>query len=97
MEKNALDMWLEGSRLLFEALRSMHSEEIRKAEAQKQEEPNKEWIRAEEAAKRFPVPRTWFEKAGRDGLIERTRAGKYVFFRVQSIEKYFESHQKRGM
>ena len=38
----------------------------------------KDWLRAEELAELYGLPRTWFEERGRAGDIERTKPGRYV-------------------
>ena len=53
----------------------------------------KEWLRAEELAECYGLPKTWFEERGRDGEIARTKPGRYVLFKRRDVEAYFERHK----
>ncbi len=57
----------------------------------------KEWLRAEELAKWYGLPKTWFEERGRDGEIARTKPGRYVLFKRRDVEAYFERHKNRNI
>ena len=55
---------------------------------------NKDWLKAEEAAQLYGLPRTWFEERGRAGNIARTKPGRYVLFKRHDVETYLEQYKK---
>jgi excisionase family DNA binding protein len=56
----------------------------------------KDWLRADECANLYGLPKTWFEERGRAGEIARTKPGRYVLFSRRAIEKYLEEHQHQA-
>ena len=62
-------------------LRRVVREEIRAAlDGDKRQTARKDWLRAEELAEEYGLPRTWFEERGRTGELARTKPGRYVLF-----------------
>lgn len=58
----------------------------------------KDWLKAEEAAQVYGLPKTWFEDRGRAGDITRTKPGRYVLFARRDIDRYLEEHKhKKGL
>ena len=86
---------------LLEAFRQVVREEIQAQFAARdkcQGLNEKEWLKADEAAKLYGLPKTWFEEKGRAGDIERTKPGRYVLFNRRDIEKFLEEHRgKNGL
>jgi hypothetical protein len=78
--------------LLIEQIRTVVREEI-KAAIGKKTEPEKDWLRAEELAAIYDLPKTWFEDRGRSGEIARTKPGRYVLFNRRDVERYFDEHK----
>jgi excisionase family DNA binding protein len=76
-----------------ELVREVVREEIRAVIEAKDKGP-KDWLRAEELAEEFGMPKTWFEERGRAGEIARTKPGRYVLFKRRDVEAYLESHKK---
>ena len=58
--------------------------------------PETAWLRAEELAKMYNLPRTFFEEKGREGKITRTKPGRYVLFKLTDVERYLQSIQTGG-
>ena len=54
---------------------------------------DKDWLKADEAAQLYGLPKTWFEERGRAGDIARTKAGRYVLFKRRDIEEYLEKNK----
>ena len=85
--------------LLVDQIRAVVREEIAaalKAESNDQRNvANKDWLKADEAAQLYGLPRTWFEERGRTGDIARTKPGRYVLFARRDIERYFEDHKRK--
>jgi excisionase family DNA binding protein len=57
---------------------------------------DKDWLRAEELAGLYGLPKTWFEERGRAGEISRTKPGRYVLFARRDVEAYLERNKKQG-
>jgi len=55
---------------------------------------NKDWLRADECAQLYGLPKTWFEGRGREGAIARTKPGRYTLFARRDIEAYLEQNKK---
>ena len=78
---------------LLDSFRQIVREEITAAiKAQKQ--PVKDWLRADELAVLYGLPKTWFEERGRTGEIERTKPGRYVLFNRRDVEDYLERNKQ---
>jgi hypothetical protein len=84
--------------MLLDAFRQVVREEIRAALAnEKRGEPTKsDWVRAEELATVYNLPRTWFEERGREGKIQRTKPGRYVLFYRPDVERYLQESKTGG-
>ena len=57
---------------------------------------SKDWLKAEELAAEYNLPKTWFEERGRRGEIARTKPGRYVLFKRRDVERYLEEHKKNN-
>lgn len=57
---------------------------------------SKEWLKAEDLAKLYGLPKTWFEERGRAGDIARTKPGRYVLFKRRDVEEYLERNKKKN-
>ncbi len=81
--------------LLLEQFRAIVREEI-KAAIENGIKPavEKEWLRAEELAEWYGLPKTWFEERGRLGEIARTKPGRYVLFKRRDVEAFLEKNKK---
>jgi hypothetical protein len=55
----------------------------------------KDWLKAEELAAEYGLPKTWFEERGRAGDIARTKPGRYVLFKRRDVEAYLDQHCKK--
>lgn len=75
---------------MLDAFRQIVREEIGAALQSQQRRPPKDWMRAEELAELYGVPKTWFEERGRAGDIERAKPGRYVLFKRRDVEAYLE-------
>jgi helix-turn-helix protein len=53
----------------------------------------KDWLKANEAAELYGLPKTWFEERGRAGDIARTKPGRYTLFQRRDIEAYLERNK----
>ena len=53
----------------------------------------KDWLRADELANVYGLPKTWFEERGRAGDIARTKPGRYVLFKRRDVEAYLEDRR----
>ncbi len=85
--------------LLLDQIRAVVREEIAAAMKNgngKMAATEKDWLRAEELAELYGLPRTWFEERGRAGDIERTKPGRYVLFKRRDVEKYLEEHKQKN-
>jgi excisionase family DNA binding protein len=65
-------------------------------EQQSQPVTEKKWMRAEELARMYNLPRTFFEEKGREGKITRARPGRYVLFLREDVERFLQSMQTGG-
>jgi excisionase family DNA binding protein len=54
---------------------------------------HKDWLKADEAAQLYGLPKTWFEERGRTGDIARTKPGRYVLFKRRDVEEYLEKNK----
>ena len=79
---------------LLKAVRQIMKEEI-KAALQTEKPTVKGWLKAQEAAQLYGLPKTWFEERGRAGDIERTKPGRYVLFNRRDIERYLHAHKQK--
>lgn len=55
-----------------------------------------EWMRAEDLAKKYKLPKTLFEEKGREGKIQRTKPGRHVLFNVADVERFIKSGADGG-
>ena len=86
--KNPLD-------LLLEQFREIVRQEIKAAIGNGlKPAAEKEWLRAEELAECYGLPKTWFEERGRAGDIARTKPGRYVLFKRRDVEAFLEKNKK---
>ena len=81
--------------VLLDAFRRIVREEIEQAIKNSKPPAQKEWLRAEELAELYGLPKTWFEERGRAGEIQRTKPGRYVLFKRRDVEKYLEEHRRK--
>ena len=79
--------------LLLEQIRAAVREEIAAA-LKRTDKPVKDWLRAEELAALYGLPKTWFEERGRAGDIARTKPGRYVLFARRDVEAYLERNKR---
>jgi excisionase family DNA binding protein len=78
----------------FEKIREIVREEIGKAlQNGKQPAVEKDWMKAEELARLYGLPKTWFEERGRAGEIARTKPGRYVLFARRDVESFLERNK----
>jgi Protein of unknwon function (DUF3310)/Helix-turn-helix domain len=85
--------------LLIDEIRAVVREEIRAQFAAMNKVENlsqKDWLKPNEAARLYGLPKTWFEERGRAGDIERTKPGRYVLFARRDIERYLEEHKHKN-
>jgi len=88
--------------ILLEKFREVVREEIRievtaaLANGKKGEAPKTDWLRAEELADIYNLPRSWFEHRGRDGDIMRSKPGRYVLFFRPDVDRYLMKHKSGG-
>src|SRR5262249_59984701 len=54
---------------------------------------DKDWLKADEAAQLYGLPKTWFEERGRAGDIARTKPGRYTLFQRRDVESYLERNK----
>lgn len=78
---------------MLEAFRQVVREEIA-ALRQDKPVPAKDWLRAEELADIYGLPKTWFEERGRVGEIKRCKPGRYVLFARRDVEAYLERNKQ---
>ena len=79
----------------FEKIREIVREEIKAAQnGNGHSISKKEWLKAEELAAEYGLPKTWFEERGRAGDIARTKPGRYVLFKRRDVEEYLDQHRK---
>ena len=55
-----------------------------------------EWMRAEELAAIYDLPKTWFEDRGREGALRRTKPGRHMLFYKPDVDKYLVEHSEGG-
>lgn len=75
-------------------LRDIVREEVAKATNGKTQSAKKEWLKAEELAEEYGLPKTWFEERGRAGDIARVKPGRYVLFKRRDVETYLDEHRR---
>jgi Helix-turn-helix domain len=90
--KNPFDM-------LLDQIREVVREEIQSLTAElngnSHSTSKREWLKAEELAAEYGLPKTWFEERGRAGDIARTKPGRYVLFKRRDVEEYLNQHCKK--
>ncbi len=59
-------------------------------------QPRMDWLRSDELASIYNLPKTWFEDRGRDGAIKRTKPGKHMLFYRPDVDKYLVVHAEGG-
>jgi len=75
----------------FDEIRKIIREEIALAlKSREKSSAPKDWLRAEELAELYGLPKTWFEEKGRAGEIERAKPGRHVIFNRRAVEAYLE-------
>jgi excisionase family DNA binding protein len=80
----------------FEKIREIVREEIKAAlNGNNHSTSRREWLKAEELAAEYGLPKTWFEERGRAGEIARTKPGRYVLFKRRDVEEYLDQHRKK--
>ena len=81
---------------ILDAIRQAVREEIEAAFSARQKGrglADKDWLKADEAAQLYGLPKTWFEERGRAGEIARTKPGRYTLFQRRDIEAYLEQNK----
>jgi len=81
---------------ILDAIRQAVREEIEAAFAARDKGrglAEKDWLKADEAAQLYGLPKTWFEERGRAGEIARTKPGRYTLFQRRDIEAYLEQNK----
>jgi excisionase family DNA binding protein len=80
----------------FEKIREIVREEVAAAlqNGKQSAIEKKDWMKAEELAKLYGLPKTWFEERGRAGEIARTKPGRYVLFARRDVENFLERNKK---
>lgn len=81
---------------MLDAFRRVVREEIEAAFAARDNDQGlaeKDWLKADEAAHLYGLPKTWFEERGRAGDIARTKPGRYTLFHRRDIEAYLERNK----
>lgn len=82
--------------LLLEQIRAVVREEIAAVIGNGMKSAaEKEWLRAEELAECYGLPKTWFEERGRAGEIARTKPGRYVLFKRRDVEAFLENNNQK--
>ena len=83
--------------LTIAELREVIKEELKSFQASNGHPTSKrEWLKAEELAAEYGLPKTWFEERGRAGDIARTKPGRYVLFKRRDVEEYLERNKSKG-
>jgi hypothetical protein len=83
--------------LFLDRIREIVREELRAAaNGNGHGASKKEWLKAEELAAEYGLPKTWFEERGRAGDIARTKPGRYVLFKRRDIEAFLEKKKSNG-
>jgi hypothetical protein len=85
--------------IVLDAFRQVVREEVRnevRAALENGKDTKREWVRAEELASLYNMPRKWFEERGREGVISRTKPGRYVLFYRPDVESYLQMHKTGG-
>jgi len=85
--KNPFDM-------LLDQIREVVRQEISAALKDQQKGVTKDWLRAEELAELYGLPKTWFQERGRAGELARTKPGRYVLFARRDVETFLERNKK---
>ncbi len=80
--------------LILDRFREIIRDEIRAAIGNGK--PEKEWLKAEELAELYGLPKTWFEERGRAGEIARVKPGRYVLFKRRDVEAFLEKKRNGG-
>src|SRR5262245_53635269 len=84
--------------LLLDQIRNVVREEIGAALNGNSTKPfaEREWLRAEQLAELYGLPKTWFEERGRAGEIERCKPGRYVLFKRRDVEEYLDRNKTKN-
>jgi hypothetical protein len=77
-------------------VREVVREEIRAFAGQTGPNKPREWLKAEELAVEFGLPKTWFEERGRAGEIERTKPRPLCIIQTARCRSFFGKEQKRA-
>jgi hypothetical protein len=92
--KNPFDIMLDSFR---EIVKEEIGELKKEIEHGKKAGPQKtDWLRAEELAAIYDLPKTWFEDRGREGTIMRTKPGRHMLFYRPDVDKYLIEHAEGG-
>jgi excisionase family DNA binding protein len=76
-------------------VREVIKEELKSFQASNGPSAHKrEWLKAEELAELYGLPKTWFEERGRAGEIARTKPGRYVLFARRDVENFLERNKQ---
>jgi hypothetical protein len=82
--------------LSVEELRELIRVEVAASNGNGHATSKKDWLKAEELAAEYGLPKTWFEERGRAGDIARTKPGRYVLFKRRDVEAFLEKNKRNG-
>jgi|GEM_PF-2132594 len=88
--------------LLIDQVRQAVREEVRSALQQgaapegAKAEPEPEWMRAEDLAKKYKLPKSLFDEKARAGEIMRCRPGRHILINVADAERFLRSYAAGG-
>jgi len=81
--------------LMLEQFRVIVREKIAAAIGNgKQALADKDWLRADELAELYGLPKPWFEEKGRAGTIARTKPRRYVLFKRRDVDGHLEKNKQ---
>ena len=92
-QQNPFDMLIDAVRL---AVREEVGKALQSAPKEKEVEPEADWLKADDLARKYKLPKTLFEQKGREGAIKRTKPGKHVLFNVADVERYLREQAAGG-
>jgi hypothetical protein len=86
---------------MLEAFRQVVREEVGELKTAlqngKKPGPGKsDWMRSDELAGLYDLPKTWFEDRGREGSIMRTKPGRHMLFFRPDVDKYLMQRAEGG-
>ena len=89
--------------LLLDQFRMVVREELREAlkesispQSDADTIPKTEWMRAEDLARIYKLPKSLFDEQARAGKIKRTRPGRHFLINVPDFERFLQSLETGG-